>query len=165
MGHVRMMAAAQPFLSGAISKTVNLPNETTVEEIEEIHMQGWKLGLKAVAVYRDGCKASQPLSTKENQKEEKKESATAAPMAAAPAALPTVIQKKLPKKRKGFTIEAKVGGHKVYLRTGEYPDGSLGEIFIDMHKEGAAFRSMMNCFAISKSASFSMLNSKSPVPK
>ncbi|MDB5038510.1 MAG: hypothetical protein JWQ35_2038 [Bacteriovoracaceae bacterium] len=146
MGHVRMMAAAQPFLSGAISKTVNLPNETSVEEIEDIYLQSWKLGLKAVAVYRDGCKASQPLSTKAETKKE--ETAVAAQPVLAPG---IASQKKLPKKRQGFTQEAKVGGHKVYLRTGEYPDGGLGEIFIDMHKEGAAFRSMMNCFAISVS--------------
>lgn len=147
MGHIRMMAAAQPFLSGAISKTVNLPNITTVEEIEDIYLQGWKLGLKAVAVYRDGCKASQPLSTKSDSKETEKTTTQAQPILAPGIA----SQKKLPKKRSGFTQEARVGGHKVYLRTGEYPDGSLGEIFIDMHKEGAAFRSMMNCFAISVS--------------
>jgi ribonucleoside-diphosphate reductase alpha chain len=147
MGHIRMMAAVQPFLSGAISKTVNLPKDTSVEEIEDLYMQGWKLGLKAVAVYRDGCKASQPLSTKVEKTIEKQDVQTTQP-----AATPGVAsQRKLPKKRQGFTQEARVGGHKVYLRTGEYPDGSLGEIFIDMHKEGAAFRSMMNCFAISVS--------------
>lgn len=147
MGHVRMMAAAQPFLSGAISKTVNLPNETTIEDIEQIHLEGWKLGLKAIAVYRDGCKASQPLSTKSETKSE-------AASSVSPSMVPIsniALQKKLPKKRSGFTQEARVGGHKVYLRTGEYPDGALGEIFIDMHKEGAAFRSMMNCFAIAVS--------------
>lgn len=151
MGHVRMMAAAQPFISGAISKTVNLPNQTTVEEIEDIYFQSWKLGLKAVAVYRDGCKSSQPLSTKSDKKDAKtevREIPTAQVSVTAPS---VVIQKKLPKKRSGFTQEARVAGHKVYLRTGEYPDGSLGEIFIDMHKEGAALRSMMNCFAIAVS--------------
>jgi ribonucleoside-diphosphate reductase alpha chain len=131
MGHVRMMAAVQPFLSGAISKTVNLPHETTVHEVEEIYLQSWKMGLKAVAIYRDGCKGSQPLSTKPETTEAKPQ------------------RHRLPAKRKGLTIEAQVAGHKVYIRTGEYEDGSLGEVFIDMHKEGAAYRSMMNCFAIS----------------
>jgi ribonucleoside-diphosphate reductase alpha chain len=133
MGHVRMMAAVQPFLSGAISKTVNLPQETTVEEIEEIHLQAWKSGLKAIALYRDGSKWSQPLSARPQS-----ESTSSKP-----------FRKRLPAKRKGVTIEAEVSGHKVYIRTGEYEDGSLGELFIDMHKEGAAYRSMMNCFAIS----------------
>ena len=161
MGHVRMMAAAQPFLSGAISKTVNLPNETTVEEIEEIYLQGWKLGLKAVALYRDGCKLSQPLSSTSETKAEKdaktetaKREASDAAKAAAPVGAQMTfapVRKKLPTKRQGFTQEASVAGHKVYLRTGEYTDGTLGEVFIDMHKEGAAYRSMMNCFAISVS--------------
>jgi ribonucleoside-diphosphate reductase alpha chain len=179
MAHVKMMAVAQPFLSGAISKTVNLPNEATVDDIANIYLQGWKLGLKAVALYRDGCKSSQPLSTsdKERSKEgdsEKPEStqgqlktaageATAlaqalrstpsmpAPHVEEGARPPASVRHRLPKKRRGFTQEASVGGHKVFLRTGEYDDGSLGEIFIDMHKEGAAFRSLMNCFAISVS--------------
>jgi ribonucleoside-diphosphate reductase alpha chain len=162
MGHMRMMGATQPFLSGAISKTVNLPNETTVEEIEEIHMESWKLGLKAVALYRDGCKMSQPLSAKSEKKEEEKVEAkdTAAVVAAATQAAANAIasqmtfapvRRRLPAKRKGLTIEAAVAGHKVYLRTGEYEDGTLGEVFIDMHKEGAAYRSMMNCFAIAVS--------------
>lgn len=168
MGHVRMMAATQPFLSGAISKTVNLPNETTVEEIEEIHMESWKAGLKAVALYRDGCKLSQPLSTKSEKKSDSTATTPADAVAAAPAAAANVAQaattamnplelnltpvrRKLPAKRRGITVEAGVAGHKVYLRTGDYQDGKLGEIFIDMHKEGAAFRSMMNCFAISVS--------------
>lgn len=145
MSHVRMMAATQPFLSGAISKTVNLPQEASVEDIEEIYMEGWKLGLKAVALYRDGCKLSQPLSTKTDKKEEAKEDS------AAIAATPALQRRRMPRKRRGVTQEARVGGNKVYLRTGEYEDGSLGEIFIDMHKEGAAFRSMMNCFAIAVS--------------
>jgi ribonucleoside-diphosphate reductase alpha chain len=168
MSHVRMMAAAQPFLSGAISKTVNLPNDASVDEVREIYEQGWKLGLKAVALYRDGCKASQPLST--SSKEGGSEAA-AAPEAAAkpvsiapprpavstglsqvvPPTLPTGTRVRLPKKRHGFTQEAKVGGHKIFLRTGEYQNGQLGEIFIDMHKEGAAFRSLMNCFAMAVS--------------
>ncbi len=142
MSHIRMMAAAQPFLSGAISKTVNLPNESSVEDIEQTYLEGWRLGLKAVALYRDGCKMSQPLSTKGATKEEEKPASTA----------PQPLERRrMPLKRKGFTQEARVGGNKVYLRTGEYGDGSLGEIFIDMHKEGAAFRSMMNCFAIAVS--------------
>ncbi len=160
MGHVRMMAAVQPFLSGAISKTVNLPNETTVAEIADIHYQGWKLGLKAVALYRDGCKLSQPLSTKSDKKEEKDEipAATTADPAIGVASASSAatlslapVRRKLPSRRAGFTQEASVAGHKVYLRTGEYEDGGIGEIFIDMHKEGAAYRSMMNCFAISVS--------------
>jgi ribonucleoside-diphosphate reductase alpha chain len=146
MGHVRMMAATQPFLSGAISKTVNLPGESTVEEIQDIYFQSWKLGLKAIALYRDGCKLSQPLSAKSDSKK-----ATEASAQPQPQVQPQPVRRKLPAKRRGFTQEASVAGHKVYIRTGEYDDGSLGEIFIDMHKEGAAYRSMMNCFAISLS--------------
>lgn len=166
MAHVKMMAAAQPFLSGAISKTVNLPNDATVEDVRQIYEEGWKLGLKAVALYRDGCKASQPLSTSSNEKTESKEQAAEAAAAAAvakalaqssiltpqaSAGRPEGHRARLPQKRRGFTQEAHVGGHKVFLRTGEYEDGSLGEIFIDMHKEGAAFRSLMNCFAMAVS--------------
>jgi ribonucleoside-diphosphate reductase alpha chain len=174
MSHVKMMAAAQPFLSGAISKTVNLPPEATVDEIAEIYMQGWKLGLKAVALYRDGCKSSQPLSTSDKAKDKDKDggaeakgeeaeetvaeavkaittTSMPAPHVEEGARPPGTVRHRLPKKRRGFTQEATVGGHKVFLRTGEYDDGSLGEIFIDMHKEGAAFRSLMNCFAISVS--------------
>jgi ribonucleoside-diphosphate reductase alpha chain len=160
--HLRMMAAAQPFISGAISKTVNLPAETTVEEIGALYRLAWELGLKAIAIYRDGSKRSQPLSTSSGEKasaEKPAEMAAPAPKAepvAVPAASPgdgpeTVHRVRLPRKRAGFTQEARVGGHKVYLRTGEYENGQLGEIFIDMHKEGAAFRSMMNCFAIAVS--------------
>jgi len=170
MSHVRMMGATQPFLSGAISKTVNLPNDATVDDVASVYEEGWKLGLKAVALYRDGCKASQPLSNGgEKKKEEKKAETTLAPeplltpMAAETAATPQLSlniapgtrlygqRERLPKKRVGFTQEARVGGHKMFLRTGEYDDGRLGEIFIDMHKEGAAFRSLMNCFAMSVS--------------
>ena len=171
MAHVRMMAAAQPFLSGAISKTVNLPNEATIEDVADIYMQGWKLGLKAVDLYRDGCKLSQPLNSGSEKKEDKAEAkeapkpveapAAAAPVAASPSTAirklpegltpPPTVRHRLPKKRRGFTQEARVAGHKVFLRTGEYQDGALGEIFVDMHKEGAAFRSLMNCFAISVS--------------
>jgi ribonucleoside-diphosphate reductase alpha chain len=161
MAHVRMMAAAQPFLSGAISKTVNLPNDATVDEVREIYEEGWRLGLKAVALYRDGCKASQPLSTSSKETSAAEEvPATSLPPesipvhhihVASPPALPTGTRVRLPKKRRGFTQEAKVGGHKIFLRTGEYANGQLGEIFIDMHKEGAAFRSLMNCFAMAVS--------------
>ncbi len=164
MSHVRMMAAAQPFLSGAISKTVNLPNDATVDEVQKVYEEGWRLGLKAVALYRDGCKASQPLSTKSDNKETDA-GETSPPLAplpksnepqdtlqlALPLTRPHGIRVRLPKKRRGFTQEARVGGHKIFLRTGEYEDGTLGEIFIDMHKEGAAFRSLMNCFAMSVS--------------
>ncbi len=169
MSHVRMMAAAQPFLSGAISKTVNLPNDATVDDVQGIYEEGWRLGLKAVALYRDGCKASQPLSTSAEKKEEKK--ADSLPPEPLLAPVPVGAQAsqgegqltlpgpkntreygmriRLPKRRKGYTQEARVGGHKIFLRTGEYESGTLGEIFIDMHKEGAAFRSLMNCFAMS----------------
>lgn len=170
MGHIRMMAAAQPFLSGAISKTVNLPHETTVEEIESIYMESWKSGLKAVALYRDGSKHSQPLSTKTDAEEAKAETKAKeileqahaeaerilakarAASGAAPAQVTFApVKRQLPYKRTGFTQESTIGGHKVYLRTGEFEDGSLGEIFVDMHKEGAAYRALMNCFAISVS--------------
>ncbi|MDP6529117.1 MAG: vitamin B12-dependent ribonucleotide reductase [Gemmatimonadota bacterium] len=142
-GHLRMMGAVQPFLSGAISKTVNVPNETTTEGIADLYRMGWEMGLKAVAIYRDGCKASQPLSASSGVVDESEDSDDAVRSVA--------HRVRLPRKRGGFTQEARVGGQKVYLRTGEYEDGQLGEIFIDMHKEGAAFRSMMNCFAISVS--------------
>ena len=168
MAHVRMMSATQPFLSGAISKTVNLPTDATVEDVAQVYMEGWRLGLKAVALYRDGCKASQPLSTGAEKTDKDKQTTNPAPAAALPEVAPAnesgplfsksaVIGPKhtsrfrLPKRRRGFTQEAKVGGHKIFLRTGDYDDGQLGEIFIDMHKEGAAFRSLMNCFAISVS--------------
>ncbi len=168
MSHVRMMAAAQPFLSGAISKTVNLPNEATLDDVQKIYEEGWRLGLKAVALYRDGCKASQPLSTKSETKEEPQNTMAdlSPPLAPIPRtdepqdtvqltlpspSRPHGLRVRLPKKRRGFTQEARVGGHKIFLRTGEYDDGTLGEIFIDMHKEGAAFRSLMNCFAMSVS--------------
>ncbi len=171
MAHVKMMAAVQPFLSGAISKTVNLPNDSTVEEVRKIYEEGWKLGLKAVALYRDGCKASQPLTSSAKKSEGAAESSEAAVAKSANAGLvqsaaaattgakakaelqtrPHGSRVRLPQKRRGFTQEARVGGHKVFLRTGEYEDATLGEIFIDMHKEGAAFRSLMNCFAMAVS--------------
>lgn len=142
MSHVRMMAAVQPFLSGAISKTVNLPNDATIEDVAKIYEEGWRLGLKAVALYRDGCKAAQPLTSKAEKKPE---------IEKAPAQRLAGERARLPKKRRGITQEARVGGHKIFLRTGEYADGRLGEIFIDLHKEGAAFRSVMNCFAMAVS--------------
>ncbi|PIR20710.1 MAG: ribonucleoside-diphosphate reductase, adenosylcobalamin-dependent [Deltaproteobacteria bacterium CG11_big_fil_rev_8_21_14_0_20_47_16] len=152
MAHITMMAAAQPFISGAISKTINVPNETTVEEIERLYIESWRLGLKASALYRDGSKAAQPLNSKSDEDSDKKEDKVDAKAAASDqAAAPVLRRKRMPLKRTGFTQEARVGGQKVYLRTGEYPDGTLGELFIDMHKEGAAFRSMMNCFAIAVS--------------
>ena len=190
LGHVKMMAAAQPFLSGAISKTINMPNEVTVEDVLHAYEESWRLGLKAVALYRDGCKLSQPLSTSSKKSEEKNagdpeiEAKTVktvaseindAIMAATkilhqhlPSSQPmptyskdgTVTEhriylhgekRKLPAKRSGITVSAKVGNQQIWLRTGEYPDGRLAEIFIDMYKEGAAFRSMLNMFAISVS--------------
>jgi ribonucleoside-diphosphate reductase alpha chain len=160
MAHVKMMAAAQPFLSGAISKTVNLPNDATIDDVQKIYEEGHRLGLKAVALYRDGCKASQPLSSTSDSKKDKDEDKVQAAEVVvqkapepppAPLLRPTGVRVRLPKKRSGFTQEAKVGGHKIFVRTGEYVDGTLGEIFIDMHKEGAAFRSLMNCFAMSVS--------------
>ena len=163
MGHIKMMAAVQPFLSGAISKTVNLPGDTTVEDIKRIFMESWRLGLKAVALYRDGSKFSQPLAAKKeienNSKAEEYKQVIAeletklkdAQTQLQRATQPKPFRRKLPKKRRGVTLENRVGGHKIYLRTGEYEDGSLGEIFLDLHKEGATFRSMMNMFAMSVS--------------
>ncbi len=161
--HIRMMAAAQPFISGAISKTINMPNDATVEDCKSAYMLSWKLALKANALYRDGSKLSQPLNASLIEDEDDEDDAVEE-LVAAPAAVQatTVTEKiveriiekvtrereKLPNRRKGYTQKAVVGGHKVYLRTGEFDDGRLGEIFIDMHKEGAAFRAMMNNFAI-----------------
>ncbi|WP_315729918.1 adenosylcobalamin-dependent ribonucleoside-diphosphate reductase [Bradyrhizobium sp. SZCCHNRI2010] len=148
-GHIRMMAAVQPFISGAISKTINMPSDATIEDVKKAYMLSWRLGLKANAIYRDGSKLSQPLSSALVEDEEIEETK--------PETVVQVVERiirkreKLPAKRRGYTQRSVVGGHKVYLRTGEYPDGRLGEIFIDMHKEGAAFRSVMNAFAISVS--------------
>ncbi|CAN0656088.1 vitamin B12-dependent ribonucleotide reductase [Nitratireductor aquimarinus] len=163
--HIRMMAAAQPFISGAISKTINMPNEATVEDCKAAYLLSWKLALKANALYRDGSKLSQPLnsallSDDEDDADDLAEELVAAPAAAQAAVVSEKIverivekvvrdeREKLPNRRKGYTQKAVIGGHKVYLRTGEFDDGRLGEIFIDMHKEGAAFRAMMNNFAI-----------------
>lgn len=145
LGHVKMMAAVQPFLSGAISKTVNLPNESTREEIKEIYMASWKLGLKAVALYRDGCKESQALNTKSDADSDLDE------VLLPEGAVLRGNKVALPTKRRGITIESAVAGQKIYLRTGEYDDGELGEIFIDSFKEGASYRSLLNCFAVAVS--------------
>ena len=182
-GHIRMMGAAQPFISGAISKTINLPNEATVEEIADSYMLSWELGLKACALYRDGSKLSQPLSTKSDAKKPKEEAATEEQPAAQESQLidmgkltvdelleelhkrmqestdtklkrqlsRIVERKTLPAKRRGFTQKAKINGQALFLRTGEYGDATLGEIFIDLAKEGSTLRSLMNCFAISVS--------------
>jgi ribonucleoside-diphosphate reductase alpha chain len=174
--HIRMMAASQPFISGAISKTINMPNEATVDDCKESYKLSWRLALKANALYRDGSKLSQPLNAQvlgddvEEQEEAAEQMTADKPqvqriLAAAEkmaqrvteleAELKHAVERsgvrertKMPGRRKGYTQKASVGGHKVYLRTGEYDDGELGEIFIDMHKEGAAFRSLMNNFAI-----------------
>ncbi|MHC5653465.1 vitamin B12-dependent ribonucleotide reductase [Stappia sp. ICDLI1TA098] len=166
--HIRMMAAAQPFISGAISKTINMPNDATVEDCKDAYMLSWRLALKANALYRDGSKLSQPLNSQlladdDEDEDDVAEALSAQPMAARTEAVAERIveriiervvernireREKMPDRRKGYTQKARVGGHKVYLTTGEYGDGRLGEIFIDMHKEGAAFRSLMNNFAI-----------------
>ncbi|MBP0113926.1 vitamin B12-dependent ribonucleotide reductase [Bradyrhizobium vignae] len=166
--HIRMMAAAQPFISGAISKTINMPNDATVEDCKSAYMLSWKLALKANALYRDGSKLSQPLNSQLISDDEDEDDAVEQlfekPMAArATQVSEKIVEKlverivvmrereKMPDRRKGYTQKAVVGGHKVYLRTGEYDDGRLGEIFIDMHKEGAALRSFINNFAIAVS--------------
>jgi ribonucleoside-diphosphate reductase alpha chain len=181
-GHIKMMAACQPFLSGAISKTINLPHEAKVEEIADCYLLSWSLGLKANALYRDGSKLSQPLSTKSDKKEKTEDAASAIIEETATAesnivdlgkltveelldevtkrmqassdtqlkrALSRIVERKaLPAKRRGFTQKAKINGQVLFLRTGEYQDGTLGEIFIDLAKEGSTLRSLMNCFAI-----------------
>ena len=150
--HIRMMAAAQPFLSGAISKTINMPNDATIEDVESAHMLSWKLMLKGTAVYRDGSKLSQPLNSMVGDSFSQLKTEKEAPVMQTAKQIVEVVRehrrRALPHRRKGYTQKASIGGHKVYLRTGEYDDGTLGEIFIDMHKEGAAYRSLMNCFAI-----------------
>ena len=166
--HIQMMAAAQPFISGAISKTINMPNEASVADCKSAYLMSWKLALKANALYRDGSKLSQPLNSQliadDDDEDDTVEAFLDKPMAARVTGLAekvveriveriTVLREreKLPDRRKGYTQKAVVGGHKVYLRTGEYDDGRLGEIFIDMHKEGAALRSFINNFAIAVS--------------
>ncbi len=186
-GHIRMMAACQPFLSGAISKTINLPHEATVEEIADCYKMSWELGLKANALYRDGSKLSQPLSTKGDKKKKKEDTTEATASATQPSQeevaasnivdlsklsvdelldevtrrmtasadtklkreLSKIVERKtLPAKRRGFVQKAKINGQAIFLRTGEYNDGTLGEIFVDLAKEGSTVRSLMNCFAI-----------------
>ena len=166
--HIRMMAAAQPFISGAISKTINMPYEATIDDVKAAYQLSWKLMTKANALYRDGSKLSQPLNSVANSPEAAILAAVRGDDAPAPEVKSEVMQvaeritekvihryiarrRRLPDRRAGYTQKARIGNHKIYLRTGEYEDGTLGEIFIDMHKEGAAFRSMTNCFAIAVS--------------
>jgi len=164
--HITMMAAAQSFISGAISKTINMPNDATIEECKRAYELSWSLGVKANALYRDGSKLSQPLSSAliDDDDDDLEETLNEAPSGERAQILAEKIvekivyrevrrrdREKLPDRRKGYTQKATVGGHKVYLRTGEYEDGKIGEIFIDMHKEGAGFRAMMNNFAIAVS--------------
>jgi ribonucleoside-diphosphate reductase alpha chain len=161
--HLKMMAAAQPFVSGAISKTVNLPSRASIGDCAKAYMLAWRMGLKSIALYRDGSKLSQPLAAALLAPETEEEDALDEEVAAAPAAQRSKIvaeriveriiertpgRRRLPDRRKGYIQKAIVGGHKVYLHTGEFDDGEIGEVFIDMHKEGAAFRSLMNNFAI-----------------
>ena len=154
--HIRMMAAAQPFISGAISKTINMPGRSTVADCQGAYLEAWRLGLKALALYRDGSKLSQPLASmladdrrgRRGARRSRRSSGSRRSSSGWSSSGPRDAAPKLPNRRTGYTQKAVVGGHKVYLRTGEYEDGSLGEIFIDMHKEGAAFRSLMNSFAI-----------------
>ena len=156
MAHIRMMAAAQPFITGAISKTVNMPSDANIDEIYNVHTSAWKMMLKSIALYRDGSKLSQPLNTSmldgldevvtlgdENTLDE-----TLGPKEVFEIQDRRLIRKKLPKRRRGITREATVGGQKIFLRTGEYEDGTIGEIFLDMYKDGASFRGMLNSFAI-----------------
>jgi ribonucleoside-diphosphate reductase alpha chain len=145
MGHVRMMAAVQPFLSGAISKTVNMPEAATVEDVEKIYLEGWKLGLKALAIYRDNCKVGQPLSAGKGAK---------ATESAAAEAAPTVVEarpvrKRLPKKRPSETVSFTVGGAEGYLTAGSYPDDGLGEIFVKLGKQGSTLAGVMDAFSMS----------------
>jgi ribonucleoside-diphosphate reductase alpha chain len=166
--HIRMMASVQPFISGAISKTINMPHEATVEDIQECYALSWKLGLKSCAIYRDGSKLSQPLSNESSKDEDESPKGTAKKgytfeelLEATQKAISQsdskefkqelsrlIERKKLPARRSGFTQKAKISGQTIFVRTGEYEDGALGEIFIDMYKEGVAFRSMLNCFSI-----------------
>ena len=162
--HILMMAAAQPFISGAISKTINMPNDATVEDCKNAYMLSWRLALKANALYRDGSKLSQPLNASlladddEDDDDVMESLYAASPAARVPQVAEKIVERivervsrereKMPQRRKGYTQKAMVGGHKVYLRTGEYDDGRLGEIFIDMHKEGSAFRALMDSFSI-----------------
>ncbi len=151
--HIKMMASAQPFISGAISKTINLPNHSTIEDVKDAYMQSWKLGVKANALYRDGSKLSQPLNTLSEEDIEAliedKEKNDMVKVAERIIHRYIAKRRRLPDRRSGYTQKAKINGQSVYIRTGEYDNGQIGEIFIDMHREGAAFRSLLNCFAIS----------------
>ena len=157
--HIRMMAAAQPFISGAISKTINMPHDATIDDVKKSYFLSWQLMLKANALYRDGSKLSQPLNSVSDAPEvEVLASASAPEPKPEPVRIAEKIvhryiarRRRLPDRRAGYTQKARIGNHKIYLRTGEYEDGTLGEIFLDMHKEGAAFRSLMNNFAIAVS--------------
>jgi ribonucleoside-diphosphate reductase alpha chain len=146
MGHVRMMAAVQPFLSGAISKTVNMPETATIEEVKEIYFQGWKYGLKALAIYRDNCKVGQPLSDAKAKVEEK-----AAPAEANPVQLSHPVRKRLPKSRPSSTTSFTVGGAEGYMTAGTYPDGVLGEVFLKLGKQGSTLAGVMDAFSIAVS--------------
>jgi ribonucleoside-diphosphate reductase alpha chain len=150
--HIRMMAAAQPFISGAISKTINMPADATLEDVKSAYLLAWRSMVKAVALYRDGSKLSQPLSASTDSGKTVEAVSPVLQIAekVAEKVLVRYLAKRrpLPARRNGYTQKAIIGGHKLYLRTGEYEDGTLGEIFLDMHKEGAAFRSLMNNFAI-----------------
>ncbi len=162
--HVKMLAATQPFISGSISKTINMPSSATIEEVKQVYWDSWKMMLKAVALYRDGSKLSQPLNSVSEDDEIAALGAAdddvteVTPKVVNDAAAIRAVKQKLPPKRVGWTQEAIVGGHKVFIRTGEYNDGRLGEVFIDMYKDGAAYRSLINCFAIlvSKSLQYGM---------
>ena len=150
-----MMAAAQPFISGAISKTINMPHDATIDDVKKAYLLSWQLMLKANALYRDGSKLSQPLNTRRRRPRPGSRGRGAEEPKAEPVRIAEKIvhryiahRRRLPDRRAGYTQKARIGNHKMYLRTGEYEDGTLGEIFLDMHKEGAAFRSMTNCFAI-----------------
>jgi ribonucleoside-diphosphate reductase alpha chain len=146
MGHVRMMAAVQPFISGAISKTVNMPETATVEDVENIYFQGWKLGLKALAIYRDNCKVGQPLSDAKAKK-------ATAEVEAAPSAtaLSHPVRKRLPKKRTSVTTSFSVAGAEGYMTAGMYEDGSLGEVFLKLGKQGSTLAGVMDAFSIALS--------------
>src|SRR3712207_4363230 len=148
MGHVRMMAAVQPFISGAISKTVNMPETATVEEVADIYFQGWKMGIKALAIYRDNCKVGQPLSGGKGKNDGTKAEAEVAD--AAPAtALAHPVRKRLPKKRTSVTTSFSVAGAEGYMTAGMYEDGSLGEVFLKLGKQGSTLAGVMDAFSIS----------------
>jgi ribonucleoside-diphosphate reductase alpha chain len=145
MGHVRMMAAAQPFISGAISKTVNMPEHVTVEEVEQLFVESWKLGLKAVAIYRDNCKVAQPMSA------DKKKTAVAPEGAGEPQTLPWSAKKRLPRSRPAITTSFRVGDAEGYITAGSYPDDGLGEIFLKASKQGSTLSGIMDAFSIAVS--------------